>query len=199
VKSEWHQRLEEILSELGASPERSTAWTALYNHVWPYVYTLIRRKLKDDPAGAEDITQEVFLGLIRRSEALRRFSTAEEFCRYLTVVSRNATIDHYRRQTRHEVTTEGLDRVTSGTLSPEDLARFEELLRKLLGELSEDDSELAALLIRGYRPKEIIAMKHGKWSDANVYTRLSRLRDKLGAIVAEYSDLQIRKKKDPSQ
>jgi RNA polymerase sigma-70 factor (ECF subfamily) len=71
------------------------AMAALYDRYSKVVYSVALRVLRD-PASAEDVLQDVFLGLWRRPE--RFVSTRGSLGGWLAVVARNRAIDTLRRR-----------------------------------------------------------------------------------------------------
>jgi len=82
-----------------------SAWEELVRLHTRRVYALCYRFTGSNPE-AQDLTQEVFLRVFR---TLRTFRSGEgSFCTWLTRVSRNLLIDHYRR-TRQERVTDSIE------------------------------------------------------------------------------------------
>ena len=189
MNADWNEQLRAILVNLRVAPNDQDHWAALYEHLWPFVYAHNRRRLPGDVSLAEDITQDVFLKLVRQfgpqadketRHTFDEFKTPQELCGYLLVASRNKTIDYLRIDARMEMMPpEFIEKLAGFGLSPEESARAKESFQKIMGDLSPDDQEVAKLLIAGHQPKEIIALTAHKWKPGTVYARLSRLRDKL--------------------
>ena len=193
MNAEWNERLNAIVVNLRVAPNDQSHWAALYQHLWPFVYAHNRRRLAGDASLAEDITQDVFLKLVRQfgpqadkdtRHTFDEFETPQELCSYLLVASRNKTIDYLRLDARMVIMPLDLIEKLAGVgVSPEESARMKESLQKIMSDLSPADQELARLLITGHQPKEIIRLTKHKWKAGAVYTRLSRLRDRLGALL----------------
>jgi RNA polymerase sigma-70 factor (ECF subfamily) len=76
----------------------ATAWDTLVKIYWKPVFN-IAYKFVAQFDEAEDLTQEIFVKLFR---ALPSFDRRASFETWLTRVSRNLCIDHYRRRRREE-------------------------------------------------------------------------------------------------
>jgi RNA polymerase sigma-70 factor, ECF subfamily len=74
------------------------AWDALVRTHWKRVFN-IAYKFVAQYDEAEDLTQEIFVKLFR---ALPTYDRRAQFDTWLTRVSRNLCIDHYRRRRREE-------------------------------------------------------------------------------------------------
>jgi RNA polymerase sigma-70 factor (ECF subfamily) len=83
----------QLLDRVRRGDEQSMA--ALYDRYSKIVYSVALRVLRD-PASAEDVLQDVFLGLWRRSETF--VSTRGSLGGWLAVVARNRAIDTLRRK-----------------------------------------------------------------------------------------------------
>jgi RNA polymerase sigma-70 factor (ECF subfamily) len=76
----------------------AVAWDALVRTYWKRVFN-IAYKFVAQYDEAEDLTQEIFVKLFR---ALPTYDRRAQFDTWLTRVSRNLCIDHYRRRRREE-------------------------------------------------------------------------------------------------
>jgi RNA polymerase sigma-70 factor, ECF subfamily len=76
----------------------AAAWDALVRTYWKRVFN-IAYKFVAQYDEAEDLTQEIFVKLFR---ALPTYDRRAQFDTWLTRVSRNLCIDHYRRRRREE-------------------------------------------------------------------------------------------------
>src|SRR5687767_5496956 len=76
----------------------AAAWDALVRTYWRRVFN-IAYKFVAQYDEAEDLTQEIFVRLFR---ALPTYDRRAQFDTWLTRVSRNLCIDHYRRRRREE-------------------------------------------------------------------------------------------------
>jgi RNA polymerase sigma-70 factor, ECF subfamily len=83
----------ELLDRVRRGDEQAMA--ALYDRYSRVVYSVALRVLRD-PASAEDVLQEVFLGIWRRPEGF--VSTRGSVGGWLAVVARNRAIDSLRRR-----------------------------------------------------------------------------------------------------
>ena len=186
LTSDWRDHLDSLLSNLKNERLNQQWWAALYNHVWPYIYSHNYRQLQPDHALAQDITQDVFLRLARQfgtqapeSRSFGEFESPEEFCNYLLVASRNRIIDYLRKEGRFEIASKELDRLVVQEVSQEELVLAADSLHNQVKTLSPDERQIAEMLIRGDKIKDIVKAKAGVWSASSVYTKISRLRQKL--------------------
>jgi RNA polymerase sigma-70 factor (ECF subfamily) len=165
-----------------------SAWEELVRLHTRRVYGLCYRFTGRD-SEAQDLTQDVFLRVFRALSGFR--STEGSFATWLTRLTRNLLIDHYRR-TRHERVTDSIEeqlpRVEEGFLSvsrPDTaLAGREasELLQHALGKLSPELRE--TIIMRDLQEMEyreiatILSIPEG-----TVKSRLNRGRAELARLL----------------
>jgi RNA polymerase sigma-70 factor (ECF subfamily) len=169
----------------------NAAWEALVRQHTRRVYGLCYR-FTGRESDAQDLTQEVFLRIFR---ALAGFRSSEgSFATWLTRLTRNLLIDHYRR-TRHERVTDSIEeqlpRIEEGfvTMARPDssLAGREasELLQSALAKLSPELREtiiLRDLQEREYREiAQVLDIPEG-----TVKSRLNRGRAELGRLLKRH-------------
>jgi len=97
----------------------------------------------------------------------------------LLVASRNRIIDYLRKEGRFEIASKELDRLVVQEVSQEELVLAADSLHNQVKTLSPDERQIAEMLIRGDKIKDIVKAKAGVWSASSVYTKISRLRQKL--------------------
>jgi RNA polymerase sigma-70 factor, ECF subfamily len=123
----------------------------LYDRYAGRVYGHVRRMMRDRH-DAEDITQLVFLKLIR---TLDRYDVrAGDFCPWLLRVAHNLAIDELRR--RRPVLVGDLFAPAAGHAGDETAVMRVDAVRGALAELSDDQREVVVLRqVVGLRPSEI--------------------------------------------
>jgi RNA polymerase sigma-70 factor, ECF subfamily len=139
-----------------------------------YVYTLILER-----SAVEDVTQVVFIKMLRALPGLRR---PETFRSWLYSLARHSSFDHLRRQRF----TRFLTRLTHAELATvpdersEDASlRFAETFERALRDFSCRDRELLALALQGHSYEEIARLQGA--SHGSVKGRLCRVREHLRA------------------
>jgi RNA polymerase sigma-70 factor (ECF subfamily) len=165
-----------------------TAWEELIRVYTRRVYGLCYRFTGKD-AEAQDLTQEVFLRVFR---TLKTFRAVEgSFATWLTRVTRNLLIDHYRRTRQDRVTGSIEDQIatleeglSAGTRADSAIAGREasELLQAALQKLSPDLREtviLRDLQEMEYREVALVL----KVPEGTVKSRLNRGRAELARIL----------------
>ncbi len=165
-----------------------SAWEALVRLHTRRVYGLCYRFTGRD-SEAQDLTQDVFLRVFR---ALGGFRSSEgSFATWLTRLTRNLLIDHYRR-TRHERATDSIDdqlpRVEEGFISvnrPDAALAGREASELLQGALAKLSPELReTIILRDLQEMEyreiadILAIPEG-----TVKSRLNRGRAELARLL----------------
>ena len=88
-----------------------SAFEELYRRYRLPVLSFVQRRVRDE-GRAEDLTQEAFLSALRR---LRETDSEVAFRPWIYEIARNATIDHFRRQSRaDEVSVDSVDNLRAG-------------------------------------------------------------------------------------
>jgi len=165
-----------------------TAWEGLIRTHTRRVYGLCYRFTGKD-AEAQDLTQEVFLRVYRTLKTFR--ATEGAFTTWLTRLTRNLLIDHYRR-TRQERMTDSieeqlpvLEEAAPGSARPESMVAGREASEILQGALQRLSPELReAVILRDlqdmeYREiAEILRIPEG-----TVKSRLNRGRAELARVL----------------
>jgi RNA polymerase sigma-70 factor (ECF subfamily) len=168
-----------------------TAWEELVRLHTRRVYGLCYRFTGKD-SEAQDLTQDVFLRVFRALGGFR--STEGSFATWLTRLTRNLLIDHYRRTRNERVTDsieEQLPRVEEGfvTISRPDSAlagrEASELLQAALAKLSPELRE--TIILRDLQEMEYreIAQVLGI-PEGTVKSRLNRGRAELGRLLKKH-------------
>jgi RNA polymerase sigma-70 factor (ECF subfamily) len=165
-----------------------SAWEALVRQHTRRVYGLCYRFTGKD-SEAQDLSQEVFLRVFRALGGFR--STEGSFATWLTRLTRNLLIDHYRR-TRNERVTDSMDemlpRVEEGFVSvnrPDSALAGREASELLQGALAKLSPELRETIIlrdlqeMEYREiAEVLSIPEG-----TVKSRLNRGRAELARLL----------------
>src|SRR3954449_6841712 len=134
-----------------ASDGAGEAMGELYDRYAGRVYGHVRRMMRDRH-DAEDITQLVFLKLIRTLD--RYDERAGDFCPWLLRVAHNLAIDELRR--RRPVLVGDVFAPAAGHAGDEATLMRVDAVRGALAELSDDQREVVVLRqVVGLRPREI--------------------------------------------
>jgi RNA polymerase sigma-70 factor, ECF subfamily len=128
-----------------------SAWEVLVKRHTRRVYNLCYR-FTGNSAASEDLTQEVFLRVYRTVESYRADQGA--FATWLTSVTRNLLVDHYRRSRRDRLT-DSMDDASPQLETKEAPARSPEQLTRAL-ELSEQVQQALARLSPDLREAVIL-------------------------------------------
>ena len=164
-----------------------TAWEQLVRlHTRP-VYALCYR-FTGSSAEAQDLTQEVFVRVFRTLKSFR--STEGSFATWLTRVTRNLLIDHYRRTRQERVTDSIEDQLPTleqaGTAERPDRAlagrEASEILQAALQKLSPDLRE--AVILRDLQEMEYREIAQVlNIPEGTVKSRINRGRAELGRLL----------------
>jgi RNA polymerase sigma-70 factor (ECF subfamily) len=170
------------------------AWEELVRVHTRRVYALCYRFTGRD-SEAQDLTQEVFLRVFRTLKTFRAMEGS--FATWLTRVSRNLLIDHYRR-TRQERVTDSIEEQLpmieetrgAGTRPDQVLAGREtsELLQQALQKLSPDLRE--AVILRDLQEMEYREIAESlQIPEGTVKSRINRGRVELARVLKKYRAL----------
>jgi RNA polymerase sigma-70 factor (ECF subfamily) len=161
------------------------AFTMLYKRHLPVVYNRVRYLIP--AADVEDVTQEVFITLVK---ALKSFRGAAKFSTWLRTLTNRRIADYYRKRTGSEVLLDVDLSEADARLSPDlsvapDTATVDDriLLQKALRALPEHYREVLLLRFAEGLPFGEIAQQRGQTLEAakSVYRRaLAALRDQVG-------------------
>lgn len=166
------------------------AWEELVQRHTRRVFNLCYR-FTNNATEAEDLTQEVFLRIYRTLPSYR--PTFGAFPTWLTSVTRNLLVDHYRRTRRDRVTDSiddampQLEEKHSSARSPDKLAQAAELSGQLQRALSRLSPELReAVILRDLQSLEyneiqaVLQVPQG-----TVKSRINRGRIELARVLEE--------------
>ncbi len=140
---------------------------------------------------AEDLTQEVFLRVYRTLASYR--SAHGGFATWMTSVTRNLLIDHYRRTKRDRIT-DSLDdsmpvveNKASSARRPDELALLGELSGQVQGALTRLSPELReAVILRDLQQLEYAEIQHVlEVPEGTVKSRINRGRIELARILQQ--------------
>ena len=167
-----------------------SAWEELVRRHTRRVYNLCYR-FTNNSTEAEDLSQEVFLRIYRTLQSYRPADGA--FPTWLTSVTRNLLVDHYRR-TRHDRVTDSIDdsmpqleEKHSPTRAPDKLAQAAELSRQLQRALARLSPELReAVILRDLQSLEYSEIRTVlQVPEGTVKSRINRGRIELGKILEQ--------------
>jgi RNA polymerase sigma-70 factor, ECF subfamily len=165
------------------------SWEELVRRHTRRVYNLCYR-FTGNAAAAEDLSQEVFIRVYRTLASYQ--STAGAFTTWLTRVTRNLLVDHYRR-TRRDRLTDSIDQMPqfldrpSQARMPDSLAQateFSAQVQQALGKLSPELREAVILRdLQGLNYQEIQTVL--QVPEGTVKSRINRGRLELARILEE--------------
>ena len=165
------------------------SWEELVRRHTRRVYNLCYR-FTANAASAEDLSQEVFLRIFRTLGSYQ--STQGAFPTWLTSVTRNLLVDHYRR-TKHDRVTDSIEdsphvaEKPSTARTPEKLAQASELSAQLqqgLARLSPDLRE--AVILRDLHGLDYIEIQAVlQVAEGTVKSRINRGRVELARVLEE--------------
>lgn len=167
-----------------------SAWEELVRRHTRRVYNLCYR-FTNNSTEAEDLSQEVFLRIYRTLQSYRPADGA--FPTWLTSVTRNLLVDHYRR-TRHDRVTDSIDdsmpqleEKHSPARAPDKLAQAAELSRQLQRALARLSPELReAVILRDLQSLEYSEIRTVlQVPEGTVKSRINRGRIELGKILEQ--------------
>jgi RNA polymerase sigma factor (sigma-70 family) len=172
------------LRRLAIEPLDEDAWRTLFERLWPFVISVVWRRLKDRSA-AEDAAQEVFLRLLRM-RPFPQISEPEEFKAYVWRMSVNVAHDYTAKRDRLDRDREAMSILESpGRRTGEHLGDgyllFEEVVGLATADLAEDEYRILKCLISGMDIHEIGKTLGLSYSATAV--RVHRLRRKLGKLL----------------
>ena len=140
---------------------------------------------------AEDLTQEVFLKVYRTLGSYKAMHGG--FTTWMTSVTRNLLIDHYRRTRRDRMTSSlddensGAEHIASGSRTPQQLAQagqLSEQVQQALGKLSPDLRE--AVILRDLQGLEYREIQDAlNVPEGTVKSRINRGRIELARLLEQ--------------
>jgi RNA polymerase sigma-70 factor, ECF subfamily len=165
------------------------SWEELVRRHTRRVYNLCYR-FTGNPTVAEDLSQEVFLRVYRTLASYQAGQGA--FTTWLTCLTRNLLVDHYRR-TRRDRLTDSIDSVpqleeqASAARTPDRLAQANELSRQLKQGLSKLSPELReAVILRDLQGLDYAEIRVVlQVPEGTVKSRINRGRIELARILEE--------------
>jgi RNA polymerase sigma factor (sigma-70 family) len=155
----------------------SEAFTVFYDLFYARVYALALALAKGGPAGAEEITQAVF---IKAAHKFPKLNSETEAWRWVATVTRNAFIDQCRRVKSDRMVS--LDDVPD-PVAPERL--LDEALEAALHTLSPEENQFIEAKYFENASYEEISQKTSLTVKA-VESKLARIREKIRASVKEH-------------
>lgn len=177
-------QLDEAVVKLTSTPRDSTAWEQLFILTWPYVLALAHRYLRGphhlNLADAEDLAQEVFLKLARAWHARQiEVRDGNALRTLLAVMTRRLAIDNVRsqrrlrRDIRKEVPTQDMAEPADTSTGMSEV-EWEDLLRMVARQLTEDERRVLEMRLQGYEVTEIATRLDV--ATRTIERRLARLR-----------------------
>lgn len=166
------------------------AWEELVRRHTRRVFNTCYR-FTGNPTEAEDLSQEVFLRIYRTLSSYRPSDGA--FPTWLTTVTRNLLVDHYRR-TRHDRMTDSIDDTMpqleekhAPARTPDRLAQATELRQQLQRALSRLSPELReAVILRDLQSLEYAEIQTVlQVPEGTVKSRINRGRIELAKILEQ--------------
>jgi RNA polymerase sigma factor (sigma-70 family) len=172
-----NETLRELLAALAADPTSEGLWSALYKHIYPYVFAVAFRAVRGSKESAKDATQVVFLRLFQYCE-FTEFFEPEEFLGYVATIARHAALDMNKAEGKYVT---GLDLTLCDFLpggpTPQQHEQARKTLTDVLEYLGPEERQLVNLLVEGLSLEEI-ARQLGI-SYANAAVRIHRLRARI--------------------
>lgn len=165
-----------VIRAQGGDMAAQSELVRLYSHrIAGFVRTIVR-----NPNSIEDITQNVFIKMIRRLEWLREPVSFES---WLFAMARSTALDHLRaRGRRPETLTDDISAFeTADPSRPALVGEILEALNLALTELSPKDRTLVTMVVEGHSYQTIAAQE--KLTIGAVKARLTRVRPFLRAAV----------------
>lgn len=168
-----------LIKRLSARRDDEVAWRLLYDSLWPYVFSIIYRKVSSQKELAEDLSQEVFLRILRYVD-FTKLQKPASFRSYVARIARNQVADYLTSKDSAGQSSQALP-LTEAEMITEDESEkhleFEDLLDRILQPLSSGERNLAHMLAADLSLDEIADLLNVSYSAAA--TRVHRLRAKL--------------------
>ena len=165
------------------------SWEELVRRHTRRVYNLCYR-FTGNAAVAEDLSQEVFIRVYRTLASYQ--STEGAFATWLTSVTRNLLVDHYRRTRRDRLTdsidsTPQLEQQSSPARTPDSLAQATELSARVQQGLARLSPELReAVILRDLQGLDYAEIRSVlQVPEGTVKSRINRGRIELARILEE--------------
>lgn len=171
--------------ELALAAQKDRALFQMIYDQWAvriYQYFYFRT---NDPAGAEDLTSQLFLSAL---QALPRYQHRGHFAAWLFAIARNLSKDYFQKN-KHEVPLEMASGLPSSYDPSEEIAHLDQIaqLRQLVGALPEEEQELIRLRYVAELAFTDMAIVLNKREDA-VKKSLYRLQARLQSLLEHKND-----------
>jgi len=152
----------------------------LIERLWPFVLTVVYRRLGGQREPAEDLAQEVFTDLID-AEPFKRLADVDALRAYVWRMADNEArsyLKSLRRRAEESGGRQAMATVASQEPTAEWVLEAREWLEGKLEQMAPVDRELAKLIAEGYRLREAAEAVGLSYTNAGV--RLHRLRKRFG-------------------
>jgi RNA polymerase sigma factor (sigma-70 family) len=189
--NERNALIEDALGRLKVDRFNERAWADLYDNVVPRARAIAYRVLAGDSTAAQDAVHDALERLMRYT-TFDRFSSADEFLRYFTMMVHRTALDTRKRQdsdpainqtTFSDPTGEGealldaSEQIPDDSADPEAALSFKRAIRDLSSSLSPRELLVCTLLADGYDRSEL-AVRLGT-SEPTAAVIVHRLRARL--------------------
>ncbi len=180
-----HDKNPDISGDLALAVQKNPAAFQLIYDRWAvriYQYFYFHT---NDPAGAEDLTSQLFLSAF---QAFPRYQHRGHFAAWLFTIARNLSKEYYRKSGR-EVPLEAASELVSPCNPPDEISRLDEInhLRSLIWSLAEEEQELIRLRYVAKLSFADMAIILNKQESA-VKKSLYRLQDRLQNLLEHKND-----------
>jgi RNA polymerase sigma factor (sigma-70 family) len=173
--------LRDILKRLAHSRTDEVAWRLLFKQLWPFVFTVNYRLLKGNRSLAEDVSQEVFMRVLRYTNFVQS-DDPTVFLAYVRAICKNTIRTTQSQMSREPSAVAGLvdiDLETSvdHSASPERAVASAERMRQVMAKLDSEDRTLLIMIVDGLSLEEMASLTGYTYS--NIGVRIHRLRKSL--------------------
>ena len=173
--------LKAAIERLAAAPADEEAWRYLYRQMWPFVLTIVYRRLKNR-AAAEDAAQEVLLRILR-ARPFEKIREEGAFRAYVWRMALNVANTHLRkivrkdRGERHlfEWRADQRADITEQLSEENDRFLMEEALQLVMEELEPKDREFLEMILHGSSLGDTATALNMSYSNAGVHSNRSRI------------------------
>ena len=164
--------LELWLKALAADRSDEQAWTGLYKQMRPYIFTVAYRKLSGQSEPAEEITQDVFLRLVRYCP-FERLQAPEAFRAYVCQVVGNE-VNRTMAKTGRRFKVDATLKPDQTSTEPSEQVLADEAWKLVTSNLNKIDRLILKMSSEGHSGKAIAAKL--QMTPNNVAVRLFRAR-----------------------
>ena len=177
------KKLLAILERLRASRSDAESWNDLYHALWPYIFSIMYRRLGANRFLAEESAQEIMLRIFRYADFTTGTLSPFSFLGYVKTLCHSLTVEMLRRKGRpswamdHEDIESGAHDIPDWSPTPEDNALASERLQQYLAGVDESDRLLIQYLLDGKTAGEIA--KQERMALKTAQNRISLLRKDL--------------------